>query len=244
MPAAGSELLPNLHPGLPSCLSLDGDRRPHAGCLLAEHRRLMEETYSGGLVGYVLGIPFLTLVAAQGVARRRDDELPIHDRQTDLIVGFMGMVLALLVKGVLLDRYADQYDLLRLDLLAMWLFVVSAAVTTVRSPAGRPVRLGVAVAPRSFPDRIPHPGDIARRKPVRRRVCHGPVGRCSHRARGRPDPAPRTLRRGHHDCSRLRDRDRDDAALSERTGHSLRTDPIADCDNCGVFGDVPEFTAR
>ncbi|PXW30065.1 UNVERIFIED_CONTAM: hypothetical protein DES50_109173 [Williamsia faeni] len=129
MPAAGSELLPNLHPVYRVAF-----RWTVIGILTLiafwpSIVDLMEETSSGGLVGYVLGIPFLTLVAAQGVARRRDDELPIHDRQTDLIVGFMGMVLALLVKGVLLDRYAEQYDLLRLDMLAMWLFVVSAAVT-------------------------------------------------------------------------------------------------------------------
>ncbi|OZG27011.1 hypothetical protein BH683_021500 [Williamsia sp. 1138] len=89
---------------------------------------VLEESYSGSLIGYVLAIPWLALLAAQGVARRRSGELPIHDRQTDFIIGFMGLVLALLIKGVLVGRYADQYHLIRLDLLAMWLFVVSAAV--------------------------------------------------------------------------------------------------------------------
>lgn len=89
---------------------------------------LLEESYSGSLVGYILAIPWLALLAAQGIARRRSGELPIHDRQTDFIIGFMGLVLALLIKGVLVGRYADEYHLIRLDLLAMWLFVVSAAV--------------------------------------------------------------------------------------------------------------------
>ena len=40
----------------------------------------------------------------RGSARRHRNELPIHDRQTDIIVGIMGLVLALLVQGVLLDR--------------------------------------------------------------------------------------------------------------------------------------------
>ncbi|WP_020108704.1 hypothetical protein [Nocardia sp. 348MFTsu5.1] len=129
MPAAGSELLPNLPPVYRVAFRWTVIGVLTLVAFWPSFDSLMEETFSGAIVGYVLAIPFLTLVAAQGVARRRDAELPIHDRQTDLIVGFMGMVLALLVKGVLLERYADQYHLLRLDMLAMWLFVVSASVT-------------------------------------------------------------------------------------------------------------------
>jgi hypothetical protein len=129
MSAAESGLLPTLHPAYRVAFrwTLIG-----VATLIAfwpSFRSLAEEIGSGGLIGYVPAIPLLTLLAAQGVARRRGDELPIHDRQIDLIVGFMGMVLALLVKGVLLGRYADQYHLLRLDMLALWLFVVSASVT-------------------------------------------------------------------------------------------------------------------
>ncbi|MGY3554378.1 hypothetical protein [Williamsia sp. R60] len=91
-------------------------------------RNISEEAYSGSLIGYVFSVPWLALLAAQGVARRRTGELPIHDRQTDVIVGFMGLVLALLIKGVLLRRYSDDFSLLHLDLLAMWIFLISASI--------------------------------------------------------------------------------------------------------------------
>lgn len=89
---------------------------------------LYQTTLGGGLNGYVWMVPLAGVLAAQGVARRVRTELPIHDRQTDLIVGTMGLVFALLLHGVLLQRYALYYHLLRLDLLAMWVFVISASI--------------------------------------------------------------------------------------------------------------------
>ncbi|MDH6244792.1 hypothetical protein [Mycobacterium sp. OTB74] len=89
---------------------------------------LVVTTREGGLVGYVWVIPFAALLAAVGVAIRRRTELPIHDRQTDIIVGTMGLVLALMFQGVLLRRYAEYFHLLRLDLFAMWIFVLSSAI--------------------------------------------------------------------------------------------------------------------
>ncbi|MDT5012652.1 MAG: hypothetical protein QOH57_4269, partial [Mycobacterium sp.] len=44
------------------------------------------------------------------------------------IVGTMGLVLALLFQAVLLPRFGLYFHLLRLDLVAMWLFVVSASI--------------------------------------------------------------------------------------------------------------------
>ena len=41
-----------------------------------------------------------------------------------MIVGFMGMVLALLLQGVLLGRYALYFHLLRLDIVACWIYVL------------------------------------------------------------------------------------------------------------------------
>ena len=89
---------------------------------------LVEVTRGGGMGGYVWIVPLAAVLAGTSVARRPRTELPIHDRQTDIIVGTLGLVLALLVHAVLMQRYALYFHLLRLDFLAMWLFVVGAAV--------------------------------------------------------------------------------------------------------------------
>lgn len=81
-----------------------------------------------GIGGYVWTVPTVALLVAVGLARRHRTELPIHDRQTDIIVGTMGLVLALLIQAVLLPRYTLYFHLLRLDLLAMWLFVLSSSI--------------------------------------------------------------------------------------------------------------------
>jgi hypothetical protein len=84
--------------------------------------------HAGGIGGYVWTVPTVAILVAVGVARRHRTELPIHDRQTDIIVGTMCLVLALLIESVLLPRYALYFHLLRLDLLAMWLFVLSCSI--------------------------------------------------------------------------------------------------------------------
>ncbi|HNM83720.1 MAG TPA: hypothetical protein PKI77_04275 [Mycobacterium sp.] len=99
--------------------------------LLAFHRsvrNVVEVTQAGSLGGYVWVVPIAGALAALGMARRHRTELPIHDRQTDVIVGSMGLVLALLLQAVLLQRYALYFYLLRLDLVAMWTFAVSASI--------------------------------------------------------------------------------------------------------------------
>ncbi|MFN8032187.1 MAG: hypothetical protein U0Q47_02690 [Mycobacterium sp.] len=99
--------------------------------LFAFHRSLeslFQTTRAGSLNGYVWVVPIAGIMAAIGVARRERTELPIHDRQTDVIVGVIGLGVALMVHGVLLQRYAGYFHLLRLDLVAMWLFVSSASV--------------------------------------------------------------------------------------------------------------------
>jgi hypothetical protein len=84
--------------------------------------------HADGLGGYVWTVPTVAILVAIGVARHNRTELPIHDRQTDIIVGTMGLVLAVLIEAVLLPRYALYFHLLRLDLLAMWLFVLSCSI--------------------------------------------------------------------------------------------------------------------
>jgi hypothetical protein len=89
---------------------------------------LVQITLAGGLGGYVWTLPVAGLLVTLGVSRWHRTELPIHDRQTDVIVGTMGLVLALLIHGVLLGRYAMYFHLLRLDLVAMWMFVFSSCI--------------------------------------------------------------------------------------------------------------------
>lgn len=86
------------------------------------------ETVAGTLIGYVFALPPLAAIAANGIARRPHRELPIHDRQTDVIVGCLVLGLALLIKAVLVQRYFRQFELLRLDLLALFVFLLGASV--------------------------------------------------------------------------------------------------------------------
>ncbi|GLP82257.1 hypothetical protein [Mycobacterium antarcticum] len=89
---------------------------------------LVDTTRAGGLGGFVWTVAVVVILVAVGVSRWHRTELPIHDRQTDVIVGTMGLVLALLIHGVLLARYALYFHLLRLDLVAMWLYVFSSSI--------------------------------------------------------------------------------------------------------------------
>lgn len=89
---------------------------------------IVELTQQGSIGGYVWTVFGASVLVAVAIARRRRTELPIHDRQTDIIIGLMGMGLALLIQSVLLPRYALYFLLLRLDLVAAWFFVVSSAV--------------------------------------------------------------------------------------------------------------------
>jgi hypothetical protein len=89
---------------------------------------LVEETRGGTLIGYVWAVFAAGLVAAIAVAYQQRRGPPIHDRQTDIIVGSMGLVLSLLLHAVLLQRYSIYFDLLRLDLVAMWMFVLSSTI--------------------------------------------------------------------------------------------------------------------
>lgn len=90
--------------------------------------RTVDDIRGGDFLGYILVMPFLAAVAAVGIARRREGELPIHDRQIDSLVGGMALVVSLAVQWLLLPRYEEQFGLLRIDLLAWLLFVLGAAI--------------------------------------------------------------------------------------------------------------------
>ncbi len=89
---------------------------------------LVATTRAGGIGGYIWFVPVAAALVAIGVSRRDRTELPIHDRQTDIIVGVMCLGLALMIKAGLLERYALYFHLLRLDLVAAWLFVLCCCI--------------------------------------------------------------------------------------------------------------------
>ncbi|WBP96283.1 hypothetical protein O6072_10160 [Mycolicibacterium neoaurum] len=89
---------------------------------------LAHTTAAGGLGGYMWTVPIVSVLVAIAVARRHRTELPIHDRQTDIITGGMALVLAVVIEAQLLDRYALYFHLLRLDVVAAWLFLSGSCV--------------------------------------------------------------------------------------------------------------------
>jgi len=91
-------------------------------------RSLIAGTRAGSLIGYVWFMLLAMIVAGVAVARRQRTELPIHDRQTDVIVGSLGMLMTLMVQGILLQRYSQYFLLLRIDLVAVWFFVISSSI--------------------------------------------------------------------------------------------------------------------
>lgn len=85
-------------------------------------------TAAGSLNGYLWLMPLAAITSAIGVARRERTELPIHDRQTDVIVGVLGLGLAVMLQAILLQRYSQYFDLLRIDLIALWFFLLSSSI--------------------------------------------------------------------------------------------------------------------
>ncbi|WP_149359689.1 hypothetical protein [Lolliginicoccus suaedae] len=85
-------------------------------------------TQSGGDTGYYPIFVILVLLAAVGIARRPRQRLPISDRQANAIAGFLGLVVAGLIKLLVVPRYAEHHVLLQLDLLAALILLLSATV--------------------------------------------------------------------------------------------------------------------
>lgn len=89
---------------------------------------LWKSTADGTAIGYAFVLPFLCVVATIGIDLRRPPDLPIHDRETDKIVGGIGLLVALGMQVLLLPRFSENYELMHLDVLSVWIFVWSAAV--------------------------------------------------------------------------------------------------------------------
>ena len=100
--------------------------------------RTTVDTLPGGMYEYILTVPLMVFVAGIGITRHRHDELPIHDREVDVIVGGIALALSVATAALLVPRYRDTFYLLRTDLLAMLLFLFGACVLVFGlRPAGR-----------------------------------------------------------------------------------------------------------
>ena len=89
---------------------------------------LWRSTVDGTAIGFVFVLPLLCVVTAVGTDLRRGPELPIHDRETDKIVGGIGLLVALGMQALLMPRFAENYELMHIDVLSAWIFVWGAAV--------------------------------------------------------------------------------------------------------------------
>ncbi|MFW0785938.1 hypothetical protein AAFP35_15600 [Gordonia sp. CPCC 206044] len=83
------------------------------------------EMSAGTLISYLPAAIVLVIIAAIGVSWRRGAELPIRDRQTDVIVGAVILLVAL-VMDVANRRYSGAYLTTHIDLLALWAFVLGS----------------------------------------------------------------------------------------------------------------------
>ncbi|MEP9417534.1 hypothetical protein ABLE92_24760 [Gordonia sp. VNQ95] len=70
----------------------------------------------------------LAIIAAIGKSWRRAPEPPIYDRQTDVIVGLVIMLIAVAVQVMVNPRYGQAYLTTHMDLLALWLFFLAASI--------------------------------------------------------------------------------------------------------------------
>jgi hypothetical protein len=92
--------------------------------------RLAAENLDVPLVSLpTLGPVVLALLVAAATQRLHGDELPIHDRQTDVIVGISLAAIGIVASQLLVTRLDDARWMLRLDLLGLPLFV--AGLTTL-----------------------------------------------------------------------------------------------------------------
>lgn len=90
--------------------------------------RLVEESDTGAGSALLFAPLVGALLTVGSLAWRRRPELPIHDRQSDKIIGTVVLVLALMFQWLLLPRYAGSYVLLHVDVTAACLFAFGSCV--------------------------------------------------------------------------------------------------------------------
>lgn len=90
---------------------------------------------SAGSASYVLTVALMVLAGVAGVRMQRRAVLPIHDREVDWIIGLLAMLMAVSVDALLVPRLVEWLYLLRLDVLALVLFMFGAVTLLLGSRA-------------------------------------------------------------------------------------------------------------
>lgn len=90
--------------------------------------RVAEETVLGSSSAMLFAAPFGGFLTVVALTWRRRPELPIHDRQSDVIVGVVVLAIALMNQWLLLPRYGSSYVLLHVDVAAAWAYVLGCCV--------------------------------------------------------------------------------------------------------------------
>lgn len=90
--------------------------------------RIGQETATGAGSALLLAAPAGALLTVVALMWRQRPELPIHDRQSDKIVGTVILVIALMTQWLLLPRYAGSYVLLHVDAAAACAYALGSCV--------------------------------------------------------------------------------------------------------------------
>lgn len=90
--------------------------------------RVAHEIALGAGSGVVFVAPLGGLLTVIVLAWRRRPELPIHDRQSDKIVGTIVLAIALMNQWLLVPRFARAYVQLHVDVLAAWAFLLAGCI--------------------------------------------------------------------------------------------------------------------
>lgn len=83
-----------------------------------------------GFIGFehdILLVLLMAIVLFIGLDRKRARALNIHDREVDYIIGGIALIIAVTIKTLLLPRFVEWDALLRLDILAILVYIFGAS---------------------------------------------------------------------------------------------------------------------
>lgn len=102
-----------------------------AATILAFHHSIasvVTDILSGSGMAYIVAVPGYALLTAWAILRRDRPAVPIHDRETDIIVGSVAILIAVATTALLGPKLSGVAYLWRIDLLMLTLFAFGAAI--------------------------------------------------------------------------------------------------------------------